>query len=330
MAVRDALIRLLADGQPHSGTGLAAALGVSRSAVWKQAHRLGELGLELQSVARGGYRLARPVQLLDHAAILAPLPASLRDTCERLEVRTVTGSTSADLLAAPAPAPGRWQALLAEFQTSGRGRRGHRWFAAFGSSLCLSVAWRYAAAPRELPALSLAAGVAVRRALERAGATGVMLKWPNDIVLDNGKLGGVLVDVEGDSRGPLRVVVGVGLNLVVPPELARAVLAGGGLPPVGLEQALAGVPLSRNALAAGVVGQLVAGLRDYADLGFTPLADEWRRHDFLCGRAVTIQGAAEPVNGVARGIAADGALLLERPEGLATVFSGEVSVRTAA
>lgn len=327
MIVRDELIRILADGAPHTGPELAAALEITRSAVWKQVHRLADLGLVVAPRTGRGYRLAQPLELLDRAAILAALPPDVRDCCEMLEVVMCTGSTSTDLLAAPAPREGCWRALLAEYQGHGRGRRGRVWRSPFGSGLCLSLAWVYPSAPRELPALSLAAGIAVRRALAAAGAPTLALKWPNDIVHAGAKLAGVLVDVDGDSRGPLRVVVGVGLNLTVPAGLAQSVAADGGLPPAGLDEALAGRPVQRNTLAAGLLGTLVHVLHEFADTGFTVLADEWRRHDYLCGRPVTITGNGRPQAGIAQGIAADGALLVDGPAGLAAVFSGDVTVR---
>ncbi len=329
MNVRDEIIRILADGAPHTGPELAAALGITRSAVWKQAHRLSDLGLAVAPRTGRGYRLEQPLELLDRAAILAALAPDVRDWCETLEVVMSTGSTSSDLLAALAPGEGCWRALLAEYQGHGRGRRGRAWRSPFGSGLCLSLAWVYRSAPRELPALSLAAGIAVRRALAAAGAHTLALKWPNDIVDAGAKLAGVLVDVDGDSRGPLRVVVGVGLNLSVPADLVQSVAADGGLPPAGLDQVLGGRPVRRNALAASLLGTLVQVLREFADSGFTPLADEWRRHDYLCGRTVTITGNGPPQTGTARGIAADGALMVDGPGGLAAVFAGDVSVRGA-
>lgn len=330
MGVRDELIRALADGRVRSGRELATALGVSRSAVWKQAHALGALGLDLVVEGRRGYRLVRHIELLDAARICAALDERARAGCEGLEVAGVIDSTSTRLAAGPAPAPGAWRALLAEYQTGGRGRRGRRWLSPYGSGLCLSVAWSFPGAPRDLPALSLAAGVAVVRALGAAGAAGLALKWPNDVLLGGGKLGGLLVDVDGDARGPLRVVVGCGINLTVPPGLAAGVADDGGLPPAGLDRALPGAAGRRNELAACLCGALAAVLADFAHGGFAPFADEWRRHDWLYGRAVAVGQGATQATGVARGIAADGALLVEGPDGIAAVLSGDVTLRPAA
>lgn len=327
MALREDLIRALADGALHPGRGLAAALGVTRSAVWKQVHALGDLGLEVVVDGRRGYRLARPLELLDAGRIEAHLDPAARACCEGISVAGITDSTSARLAAAPSPPPGTWRALLAEYQTGGRGRRGRRWLSPYGSGLCLSVSWSFPAAPRDLPALSLAAGLAVLRALAAAGAVGLALKWPNDVVLAGGKLGGVLVDVDGEARGPLRVIVGVGLNLAVPGGLAAEVTAEGGLPPTGLDATLPGAPARRNELAARVCGALAALLEAFARDGFGPLADEWRRHDALFGQEVTVRQGDGAVSGIARGIAPDGALLVEREDALAVVVAGDVTLR---
>lgn len=328
MSIRDGLIRLLADGELHTGSALAGALGVTRGAVWKAAHRLGDLGLELRQDARG-YRLERPIELLDRERILAALDAESRGACESLDVRTVATSTSELLRAGPPPEPGCWGAVLAEFQTTGRGRRGRRWFSPLGAGLCLSFAWRFASAPRDLAALSLAAGVATARALSAAGARDIRLKWPNDVLHAGAKLGGILVDVDGDSRGPLRAVIGIGLNITEPRGLAAAVLGDGGLAPAALETALPHGRIARNALAGTLLGALHEVLREFTSEGFAPFAGEWQHHDALCGRQVRVSQPNGELLGIARGIGADGALLVQRAEGLASVFSGEVSVRPA-
>jgi BirA family biotin operon repressor/biotin-[acetyl-CoA-carboxylase] ligase len=329
MRSRGKLVRILADGRLHSGAALATELGVSRSAVWKQVHRLGELGLEVIAAGRAGYRLHRPLELLDEAHIGELLEEPARRACEALQVLDVATSTSALLAAVAPPGAGLWRAALAEFQTGGRGRRGRRWLSPYASGLCLSISWCFPAVPRDLPALSLAAGVAVGRALSACGARRLALKWPNDVVVDGAKLAGILVDVDGESRGPLRAIVGIGINLAAPASLAAAVAAEGGATPAGLEDS-AGARIARNACAAAVLSALYRVLREFGELGFAPVADEWRRQDFLRGRAVTVRQGEETVGGIARGIAADGALLVERPEGIASVLNGDVTLRTAA
>jgi BirA family biotin operon repressor/biotin-[acetyl-CoA-carboxylase] ligase len=328
MASRDRLIKILADGEVHSGSELASLLGVTRSAVWKQVHQLENLGIEVVAEAGRGYRFASPLDLLDHGAILGAIDEATRAACEHLQVSTVSQSTSLALSAQPAPTPGRWRAILAEYQTAGRGRRGRAWLSPFGSGVCLSVSWCFPSVPRDLPALSLAAGIAARRALAAAGATDASLKWPNDIVADGAKLAGILVDVDGDGSGPLRAVVGIGVNVSAPERFVRAVTADGGLAPGALERACpAGSRIGRNALAAALLDSLYGVLREFPSRGFGPLADEWRCHDYLRGRPITVSGGPQVVSGVARGIGPDGALLVEGPAGLSAVTNGDITLR---
>lgn len=330
MSTRESLIEALADGELHSGSLLAARLGLSRSAVWKQLHRLDALGLEVVSVAGRGYRLSEPLDLLRREQILAALDGAVLQGCESLEVAAVIGSTSAALMAGPAPRPGHWCCLLAEHQTAGRGRRGRRWLSPYAGGLCLSLGWSFASPPRDLPALSLAAGIAVRRALAALGVADARLKWPNDVLLDGAKLAGILVDVDGDARGPLRAVIGLGLNLSAPAAMAQAIVAEGGVAPARLDvTALAGRG-GRNVLAAALIGALHAMLAGFAEQGFAPLAAEWERYDQLRGQPVAVTGAAMRIAGIARGIAADGALLVEGPGGAITpIYAGDVSLRGA-
>lgn len=324
---RGELIRRLADGRLHSGAVLAAELGVSRSAIWKAVRQLEPLGLEVQAGPGRGYRLRQPIDLLQRESLMRWLDPATRSAIESLDLCLVTDSTSSRLLQSPAPEPGRMRACLAEFQSSGRGRRGRRWFSPLGSGLCLSVSWCFASAPRDLPALSLVAGLAVCRALEAVGARGQTLKWPNDVVRQGRKLAGVLVDVTGEAGGPLKAVIGAGLNLNVPRRLEQLVAAQGGIPPIGPQTDLPGKPLCRNRLAAALLDAFYAALSQFAQYGFTPFAQEWRRADYLVGRPVVVQSGAEQHVGVAAGIAPDGALLLAREGAIAAILSGEVTVR---
>jgi BirA family biotin operon repressor/biotin-[acetyl-CoA-carboxylase] ligase len=249
--------------------------------------------------------------------------------CEQLEIATVLSSTSAVLAQQGAASPGRFRALLAEYQTAGRGRRGRRWLSPFGSGLCLSLSWSFSDVPKDFPALSLAAGLAVRRALATTGSQGLSLKWPNDVLVNGAKLAGILVDVDGDARGPLRVIVGTGVNFSVPSSLVREVVADGGMAPGGCNDAQPrDVRVGRNALAARLIGCLYQVLHEFAAQGFSRLADEWRAHDYLRGREVTVTGGARVVAGVARGIGPDGSLLVEGADGVASVLTGDVTLRT--
>ena len=276
-----------------------------------------------------GYRLSQPTELLDHELVCDALDDASRDRLESLEVLWQTSSTSDYLMQQPAASPGHSRVCLAEFQTDGRGRRGRSWFAAAGHGICLSLSWSFATSPQQLSCLGLAAGIGVLRAARAAGATQAQLKWPNDVVVAGQKLAGVLIDVRGEAGGPMRAVVGVGLNYRLPELAVEKVLAAGGLQPAALVNAEQPAILSRNETAAALVSELQQVLQEFALEGFSALAPTWRDADYLWGKAVTVVTDNGEVSGNVKGIAADGRLQLETKNGIMQFTTGDVSVRAA-
>ncbi len=317
---------LLADGQVHSGQRLAGRLGISRAAVWKSVERLRELGIDVQSLARRGYRLPRPVELLETPRMLAELAPAAMPCLRRLELLLDVGSTNTRLLAQPPPPIGICDVCASELQHAGRGRRGRPWLAPFGSGVAMSVAWTFSDAARALPALSLGVGVAVVRALERAGAGDIALKWPNDIWFRDRKIGGVLIELRAEAGGPAHVVIGVGVNVSLAPE-ARQALEATGVRVAAVADACVAVP-SRNAIAGAILDELLSMLAGFERAGFAPFRDAWLKLDGLRGRRVRVSGDTG-VAGIARGADLDGALLLEVDGSTQRIVSGEASLRLA-
>lgn len=328
MSRRAEVLRLLADGAEHSGEALAAGLGVSRAAVWKQVQQLDAWGLEVEAAPGRGYRLPRPLDLLDEAALRAALPEAVRGRLRTLTLADEIESTNAALLEAPPLPPGRMDLCLAEFQSRGRGRRGRPWVAPFGAGLCLSVSWTFRDAPPQLSALSLAVGVGALRALAALGVAGVGLKWPNDLVRGLDKLGGILVELRAEAAGPAFVVIGLGLNVALP-SAARAEISRTGLTVASLDDFCAPPP-ARTRLAAALIGQLEGVLAEFEQRGFAPFADEWRAADALAARPASVLLGESRIEGLARGIDDGGALLLEVGGSLRRFVSGEVSLRPLA
>jgi BirA family biotin operon repressor/biotin-[acetyl-CoA-carboxylase] ligase len=319
----------MADGRTHSGEELADAVGVSRAAILKQIVKLADFGLAVEAAPGGGYRLSQRLDLVDAQALRAALEPAVAARLAKLEVFTELDSTNRHLLAAPPPS-GRLDVCIAEFQTQGRGRRGRRWDAPLGSGLCLSVGWQFEGMPAEPAALTLAAGVAVRRVLERVAGLTISLKWPNDLVFDERKLGGILLELEAEAHGGAHVVVGVGLNVVLPASLLPA-LSDWPRGAVDLKTALREDPPPRAVLAGALVNELAALLADYPTRGFAAYRTEWRSADFLRGRSVSLEEPTGRLVGTAVGIDADGALLVETDAGnRRRVVAGDVSVRSVA
>jgi BirA family biotin operon repressor/biotin-[acetyl-CoA-carboxylase] ligase len=325
------LVRLLADGELHSGERLAAALGVTRAAVWKATGDLRERGIAIEALDRRGYRLPAPVELLDAATLRSTALAAGLPWPDACEVPFHVESTNEYLHGAPAPEPSSPRLVFAEWQTAGRGRRGRTWLAPFGSGLTFSISWTFAEMPSELSALSLAAGTCVVRALRGLGAPEVQLKWPNDIVHRHRKLGGLLLQMRSEAGGPACVVLGLGLNLRLPDSARAALEVPGATAVTDLADACGGAAPSRNLVAAHVAGHLLDGLARFARDGFAPFACEWAACDSLRDEPVAVLRHDGSLEGRARGVDAEGALLVETAAGvLERVHAGDVSLRRAA
>jgi BirA family biotin operon repressor/biotin-[acetyl-CoA-carboxylase] ligase len=217
--------------------------------------------------------------------------------------------------------------LVADRQTAGRGSRGRTWIASPETSLTFSVLWNFPGEAARLSGLSLAAGVAVVRALARCGANGVMLKWPNDILFGDAKLGGILVELnDGGSSETRRAVVGIGLNLRLPKSIGSA--AGlAALPPAALEEIVAAPP-DRHLLLAALLAELARVFDLFAVEGFPGLRPAWHTCHAWQERPVRLlrDGRVE-AEGLCAGADVDGALLVRTADGLVRCLSGDVSLR---
>lgn len=320
----------LAMGGFRSGTALAGQLGVSRNAIWKAIHGLRELGLAVHAVPHRGYRLASPCEPLEPAAIRAGLSPETQARIRRLEAVWCVESTNAVLLGRNDLPPEHADVLLAEYQTAGRGRLGRAWLAPPGGSICLSIGWSFPELPPGLAALGLAVGAWALRALRaqvprNKPLPGLALKWPNDVIVDDRKLGGILIELRAESAGPTYVVIGIGINCVLGAKLLEQVAATGtraaDLASLGAD------PMRRNTLVADLLTEIIDGLRRFRHEGLHPFIDEWRAADSLCGRAVTVRTSETSWKGIARGIDTSGALLVETAQGMQKVLSGDISVR---
>ena len=317
------LLELLADGAWHSGERLAASLGVSRTAVWKGIRVLSGRGLKVERIRGHGYRLTLPLDPLDRAH-LNRVFHTLAGTTARLEVHEIVDSTNDVARERPDDSP---LLVVAEYQREGKGRRGRRWWSPYGAGLCFSLALSLEPTPEGLGPLPLACALGVVDGLEKLGAVPVGIKWPNDIDWRGQKLGGILVEVQGESAGPFWTVVGVGLNVHRPqgawPADVAARLA-------TLDDLRSGGVWRRDDVLSSVVTALWERLIIFAREGFGSMTNDYERHDVLFGRAVLVhQGDGHPLQGIARGIDAAGWLRLETATGEIRLGVGEVSVRPA-
>jgi BirA family biotin operon repressor/biotin-[acetyl-CoA-carboxylase] ligase len=262
---------------------------------------------------------------IDAAAIREALNPATVSRMARLDVFPEIDSTNAWLMAQPAPDTRMHRVAIAGHQTAGRGRGDKRWLSAPGSSLCLSIAYTFQENPGNLPALTLAVGVAAVHALRDTGAGDVKLKWPNDIVAGNGKLGGMLAESHHRSESGATVVVGIGINLRLPPDILASVDSGWAQSPADLAS-IPGSSVSPEALSAAMIDQIVDSLLTFEGQGFRAFAETWRRYDWLHGRSVTVRQRDGAVRGTASGIDSDGALLVKGAATTTRVISGSIEV----
>jgi BirA family biotin operon repressor/biotin-[acetyl-CoA-carboxylase] ligase len=325
----EALLALLCDGALHSGVDLATRLGVSRAAVWKLVGELRERGVAVESLPRSGYRLPRPVELLDARRIGGGLADRGWPLEDRLEVLFEIDSTNTYLYAGAVPAPARPRVVFAELQQAGRGRRGRSWLAPFGSGLTFSVAWTFAEAPAGLPALGLAIGAGVAQALRGLGLAETGVKWPNDLVWRRRKLGGLLLQLRSEAAGSASVVAGLGLNVDLPPDARAGIEAPDAQPVADLSEALGPRLPSRNVLAATLAAAILDTLDVFSRDGYAAFAASWSELDALAGARVRVAHADGSVEGEACGADADGALLVRVDGHVQRFYSGDVSLRSA-
>jgi len=316
-------LRLLADGRWHSGEALAATFGVSRAAVWKRIKRLQNLpGIVVESASGKGYRLSHPLELLQRQRILEHVGEPVRQLLHELHLLVSTESTNSYLQQRCVPSLQGGAACLAEHQTAGRGRRGRQWISVFGRNLYLSLAWRFDLALQDLAGLSLVAGVALARVLREAGLKELQLKWPNDLLVEEKKLAGILVEASGEASGPCTAIIGVGVNLELDETSGRSI----DQPWTDLRAHLEVMP-GRNELAGALLDELVRCCIRYQQEGLTPFLESWCAWDGFLGQEVQLILGDNTLTGICSGLDARGGLILDSGGELRTFYAGEVILR---
>lgn len=265
---------------------------------------------------------------LDAATLHARLPSSAAGAYAAIEVVDAIDSTNSELLRRTTPKAGI-VALFAERQSGGRGRMGRVWTSPPGANLYLSLARRFDGDLARLGGLSLAVGVAVAESLQTLGATGARVKWPNDLVVDDGaalrKLGGVLIE-GGLQDGRARSVIGLGLNVRMPAAAAGTI----DQPWTDLHALLGDALPSRNAVAVAILAALADALERFDGEGLSPFLPRFAALDALSGADIAATVGGRLVEGIACGLTEDGALRLRSGNEETPLRAGEISVRRRA
>ncbi|MEQ9893289.1 bifunctional biotin--[acetyl-CoA-carboxylase] ligase/biotin operon repressor BirA [Pectobacterium aroidearum] len=310
------LIKILSDGEFYSGELLGEMMGMSRAAINKHIQTIRDWGIDVFTVTGKGYSLPAPMQLLDEEAILKHLPEA------GVTVLPVVDSTNQYILER-LDTLSSGDACLAEYQQSGRGRRGRQWFSPFGANLYLSLYWRLEQGPAAAVGVSLVIGIVMAEVLHKLGADGVRVKWPNDLYLKDRKLAGILVELTGKTGDAANLVIGAGINLQMREPAPDTISQGW----INLQEA--GIDINRNTLASTLISELRGALAIFELQGLEPFIPRWEKLDNYFNRPVRLIIGNREIYGIDRGIDRQGALLLEN-DGLVTPYiGGEISLRGA-
>lgn len=322
------ILKQLADGHFHSGEALAQRFDVTRVTIWNAIQYAESLGVEVFSVRGRGYKLPKAVDWLDKDDVLRTIGG--QSEWFYLEVLDEVASTNTYLMKAAANGAPHVSCAVAHVQTGGRGRRGRTWVSELGASLTFSLLWRFDCGAAGLSGLSLAVGVGLMRALNELGITNAQLKWPNDVLVNQKKLAGILIDLQGDMDGPSAAVIGVGINF----NLSDTVLNNIDQPATDIHRAA-----MENANDTNMNQSLLLGtvLKHFADVlgifeakGFLGVRDEWLSYHAYQHKAVRmLLPDGRDVQGEVTGIADDGILLVNTALGLQRFSAGEISLRGA-
>lgn len=319
-AVREFLINALAEGSFVSGQELGDKLNISRTAVSKHINALNEMGLDIYSVTGKGYKLAQPLNLLSKESIVSSLPNT--KAAPIIEVHSLIDSTNSYLLRRLPNQVSQGQVCLAEYQSAGRGRRGRQWVSPFGSQIYMSMYWYLDQGLSAAMGLSLVTALAVSDAVFALTDIKVQLKWPNDIYLDGVKLAGILIDLEGQALEPSHSVIGIGLNLNMPEQIA------GSIDQQWTDlQSHYGNAIDRNKLSAYLIHYLLQRLEQLNAEGLSSMVAQWHEQDFYLNKKVKLLTGERVTKGICRGINNQGALMLEIEGELKAIYGGEVSLR---
>lgn len=320
------ILHLLADGKFHSGEALAEQFNVTRVTIWNAIQHAQNLGVEIFSVRGRGYKLPYAIELLDKDNVLQTIGPERN--WFHLEIVDEVVSTNTHLMKAAANGAPHVSCAAAHIQTGGRGRRGRTWISKLGASLTFSLLWRFDCGATALSGLSLAVGVGLMRALNELGLSTAQLKWPNDVLINNKKLAGILIDLQGDMDGPSAAIIGVGINF----NLSERVLESIDQPAIDIMHTIDvnkdNGQMSQSLLLGTVLKHFVDVLRSFEAQGFMGVRDEWLSyHAYQHKKVRMLLPDGREVEGEVTGVADDGILLVDTAFGLQRFSAGEISLR---
>ena len=309
------LLNLLKDGQFHSGEHLSMQLGLTRASIWKQIHKIKQLGVPVDAITGKGYCIPGGIDLLDFDFIRSALTAFF--DVELIGLFTVK-STNDYLLEFIKKHPSQKPiVVLSEMQTAGRGRQGKYWHSPFAKNILLSCYWSFSCDFHHLAGLSLVLAIACVQALEKLGIEDLQIKWPNDLYAKGRKLGGILIETQREGEGLIQAVIGIGINYYTMQDehlIDQQVIS--------VEQLMNNHLPSRNQSIVTLVRFLTTHLEQFTHMGFKTFLSNWKQYDMLAKKKVEIERNAKKIQGMAIGINELGHLQLDINGELISIDSG--------
>jgi BirA family biotin operon repressor/biotin-[acetyl-CoA-carboxylase] ligase len=314
------LIWVMSDGKFHSGQALAEHLGVSRTAIWKLVGKLESWQIPVYAVRGKGYKIPEGLELIDPEILNGNVLDKLSLFSE-IEVLPTVDSTSSYLTRTWKDKPGIGRICIAEHQTMGRGRKGRKWVSPFGANLYFSLGLNLPMGLSALGGLSLAIGIGLTKLLNHHSKQKVALKWPNDLLVGQKKMAGILVEASGDSNDKSFLNIGIGVNWNM--QLQQSEID---QPWINLTDVLKD-DVDRNQILASILISLDQMLVEYMSKGFDSFRNEWNQQSAYYGQVVELHTRTGKVAGKEIGVDKSGAIILATNEGEKTFYSGEVSLR---
>ena len=306
-----------------SGEDISIKLGISRTAVWKHIKALRESGYEIESATKKGYRLVQIPDILDAAVISYNLNSKIIGRKIYVYDRIDSTNIKAKELADEASEEGT--IVLAEEQTAGKGRLSRKWLSPSGGGIWLSIILRPPLLPIHAPKITSMAAAAVLKAVNHVTGLECGVKWPNDIIINDKKVCGILTEMQSDIDVIKYVVVGIGINVNMTqedlaPEIRKSATS------LRIEK---GSKIHRIDIIQSICSFMEEIYMDYINTrNFAPILNICREHSVTLGKKVRVIGKESEYEGRAIDLCDDGALIVEKENGQRVkVIAGDVSVR---